>query len=466
MHPSLKHYAPLVLCVGLALPAGAEDLRLSLDQSVQAAMDYSPRLKAAQFDLEAASAHASSVQAALLPHIGLDGRYDYIAQIIPAINLPPQMASTFGIGQLDFGFHNEYSVGVSADWDIFSTYSNWKQAQVAKKQRRELEAQLDDVRQNLRLDVRLAYFQTQAAETRVRLYAEALKLSQSQLHDMNLRLKAGSSSRIDWLTASNDELDQRASYRLAQAELAAALRDLFALTGQNQDADVALPVDGADAAQPPADTDRYTVAVTLDDTPALLSEFADAERAPFKPRDVASLRMLWAAVRTAQSMTDAAFAGHMPTGGVGFRWSYDYPELPLAQGVDQQTTSANFNLPLFAFGQVQDQVDAQKNLALAAGESASDAEVLTKTEWLKGHDRLAGLGAQRAMQKQETHQTKELRDMVYRSYKIGGSTFLQVQSTSLEALQAGLTLAQTETQMLIELANLSALTDSPDTRNP
>ncbi|HXC63739.1 MAG TPA: hypothetical protein VNZ67_05240, partial [bacterium] len=57
-------------------------------------------------------------------------------------------------------------------------------------------------------------------------------------------------------------------------------------------------------------------------------------------------------------------------------------------------------------------------------------------------------------------QAAQLRDLVYQSYKVGGSTFLEVQSSSLKSLQANLALAITETQMLIELADLAALTDS------
>ncbi|HTB23677.1 MAG TPA: TolC family protein [bacterium] len=449
-----------IFSVGLALPAHAEMLRLSLDESIQAAEDYSPALKAARFDVDSAAAHESAVKVGLLPHIGLDGRYSYAAQVLPPITLPPSFASTFGINQLDFGFHNNYSVGVSANWDIIGGVSTWRQWQVATEARKAAEAQLDDAEQNLRLKVRLAYFQTRLDETQVRLYADALKLAQSQAHDLSLRLKAGTSSKIDWLTASNDELDRKASYRLAQVDLAGALRDLFALTGQHQAADVSIPVDGQDGRDLPAKVDEPTVSVRLDDTAALLAELEPAESAGFQPQNIAKLRALWAQVEEARRMTAAAWAGHLPSGTVGFRWSYDYPEPPLPQAVDQQTTSANFNLPLFSFGQVSDQVRSQQAQADAAAAQAGDAVTLTKTDWLKSHDRLSGLRAQRVLQVQEDKQTSELRQMVYRSYKIGGSTYLEVQSTTLESLQAGLALAQTETQMLIELANLSALTEA------
>jgi outer membrane protein TolC len=441
-----------------ALPAFAADsLRLSLDDSVRAALDYSQSLKAAGFEVEAAAAREKSASAALLPRIDVDGRYSYSAQVLPAIHLPPPGFG--GLTTIDFGFHNAYSIGLAANWDIIGGIATWRQAQAAAEQRRAQEAMLADQRQTLRLRVRLAYFQTQLAETQVRLYSEALKLAQSQAHDLDLRLKAGSSSKIDWYTASNDELDRRASYRLAQVSLAGALRDLFALTGQHQDADVSIPTDDAVAQALPASVEQPTLSVNLDDTASLLDGLASAESAPFKPQDLAKLRVLQDQVAFYQRQAELAFAGHLPSGTLGFRWSEDYPEAPVNQAVDQQTTSANFNLPLFSFGHVQQNVVQQDKLAQAAQESLGDATVQTQTDWAKSHDRLSGLRAQRDLQAQEARQTADLQDMVYKSYKIGGSTFLEVQSTSLQSLQAGLSLAQTETQMLIELANLSALTE-------
>jgi hypothetical protein len=70
---------------------------------------------------------------------------------------------------------------------------------------------------------------------------------------------------------------------------------------------------------------------------------------------------------------------------------------------------------------------------------------------------LAALQVERELLKQRALQTEDLQQLVYKAYKIGGANYLEVQNSGLRALQAGLDLARTETQMLIELANLSAL---------
>ncbi len=461
----MKPASRRVLLTGLGLaallsggPLGAEELRLSLDSCVRSAMETSPRLKAAAYDLAAARAAESGGKAALLPTLSLTGYYDYLANVLPPINLPPQMAASFGTSSLDFGFHNMWSLGVSANWDIFGMFRNWRQVQAEARARAAAREAYVDARQNLLLGVRLAYFRTQLAATQVRLYVQALKLAQSQLHDLDERLKAGTSSRIDWLTASNDELDQRAGLRMAQVTLAGALRDLFALTGQDEGADLSLPVDAQDAGDLPARVAAATVAVGLDATPDLLSELAPAARAPFRPQDLARLRALDEQVAEARAQVEVAFAGHMPTGTVGFLASEEYPEQPLPQQVFQQTTSFQGSLPLFAFGRVHDQVLQARAAADSRAQAAADALIQARTDWLESRDRLEGLSDQRALQDREAAQARALREAVYRSYKIGGSTFLQVQTTTLEELQAGLALAQTETNMLIELANLAALT--------
>jgi outer membrane protein TolC len=379
------------------------------------------------------------------------------------MSLPPalggMMSSVSGLGSLSY--YDTYSVGLSANWDILGGIGLWKRWQQASATSRAAKAQFDQARSDLKLNVRLAYFQTQLAATQVRLYAEALRLAQSQAHDLDLRLKAGTSSRIDWLTASNDELARRASYRMAQASLAGALRDLFALTGGHEDVDVAIPEAAVLGAVRPANVDAPTVAVRLDDIDSLYGALADAEKRPFKAEDVDRLRVLAAQVESARRAAQAAWAGHLPGGSLGLDWErehIDLEDLPVTASMSEVGASAKLNVPIFSFGQVQYGYDAADSQAKASAQRAADAEVLSRAQWQKGHDRLAALRVQRELQTRSVEQADKLHDMVYQSYKIGGSTFLEVQSTTLQALQAGLDLAETETQMLIELANLSALT--------
>ena len=201
-----------LLALAASAPAPARDtLDLSLDECVRAAEAYSPELKEARFRAEAAKSSAAAVRTALLPTIGLNGNYAYAAQVLPAISLPANNFLFPGVTQVDFGFHDIYSVGVAANWDLLDVYSNWRSAQAAGAQTKAAYEALEDARQSLVLRVRLAYFQTQLAETQVRLYTEAVKLAQSQagsaFHAVDLTDIAALRNCIDSIEATRGPID-------------------------------------------------------------------------------------------------------------------------------------------------------------------------------------------------------------------------------------------------------------------
>ena len=161
---------------------------------------------------------------------------------------------------LPFGDYNNYSLGVDANWTIwdsgqsYNLYKSLEAGQVAAS-----EAQFEGQKRQIRLQARLAYFPTQLMAERARLMADSLKLSQSEAKDIDLRLKAGASSRIDSLSANNEVLQRRGDYRQARADLASALRDLFAQTGLGADLDPSVPQEASaqdNAPQPTPDALR------------------------------------------------------------------------------------------------------------------------------------------------------------------------------------------------------------------
>ena len=203
-----------------------------------------------------------------------------------------------------------------------------------------------------------------------------------------------------------------------------------------------------------------SLAVAMEPSAGLLAALAGYEKAPFKPLDLPQLRMMQAQVEAAQRQAQAMWDGHLPTGTVGFRLSEDYPNLFFPTAVTQKTSSANVSLPLYNFGGTQAKADAQQANADAQAQLMGAADTNLERDYQSARDRLAALKDQRDLQTLAAQQAQQLRDLVYQSYKVGGSTFLEVQSSSLKSLQANLALAITETQMLIELADLAALTDS------
>ena len=90
-----------------------------------------------------------------------------------------------------FGDHNNYSLGLAANWDLFGSLGSWRQLQALQAAADSKRAEADFQSRALVLRTRLAYFQVQLAATRLRLLAQSLNLAQSQDADLQLRLKAG-----------------------------------------------------------------------------------------------------------------------------------------------------------------------------------------------------------------------------------------------------------------------------------
>ena len=82
----------------------------------------------------------------------------------------------------------------------------------------------------------------------------------------------------------------RGLYRSARADLALALRDLFALTGLGSDLDPSVPQDAGSAESPPAETESATLTLR---TQSLESSLADLSKAKDSPLRSPSFVALW-----------------------------------------------------------------------------------------------------------------------------------------------------------------------------
>jgi outer membrane protein TolC len=419
-----------LLPLGLRAEAPFE---LELSKAERSALEASNLLKAGEAELAANDERNQAAYSLLWPRLALDG-YDRYVTDVPEFRLSPKLPAQ------RFGDNNAYSVGVGASWTFWDSGNalNLYRAQglLRESKSEELEARRRDVR----LRARLSYFQAQLMAERVRLLADSLKLSESQAKDIALRLQAGASSRIDSLASKNDVIVRSGQHRAAKADLAAALRDLFALTGLGGGADPA----GLDFKAQPFESS--------------LAALSKAESAPLNP-ELPQLKALKASAEAARRQGAAYASGHWPKLQASARASYDYPNGPVLESIQQNTFMVSANWPLFSFGQVAGQVAEQDKLAesaeLRAAASASDF----RRDWLKSHDRLAALKDQKALDEQSAEATAQLYTLTYSAYQNGSSSYLEVQTAELRALESKVRLASTEAQMLIELALLSSLSE-------
>ncbi|HEX4048424.1 MAG TPA: TolC family protein, partial [Elusimicrobiota bacterium] len=193
---------------------------------------------------------------------------------------------------------------------------------------------------------------------------------------------------------------------------------------------------------------------SLAEVPAPLAA-AEAETGPAPDHPEA---LVYARQADAQRLSaDAASAGEWPKvqfqGGI----AYEYPNGPVLQYVTQKSAGVTASLPLFDDRASSRQAQARRRSANAA-EARRDlvVEQLAR-DWGTARAALAALRDQEKLDTTAVGESDELARLVYLSYKAGRSTYLEVQTYSLSALQAKVAAAQTRAQILIELTTLAQL---------
>ncbi|MCK5218550.1 TolC family protein [bacterium] len=284
--------------------------RLSLKQAEAAAIDFSPRFKAKQLELASAQARAASRFSLLWPKLSLKADWRYVTEI-GSIELPFP-----GQPEITLGDNQNYSIGPMLSWMVWDTggrFFSWKAL------RRDVRAKQEEARmlgKEIKLKTRLAYFRTQLALEQVRLLGNALKLALAQYQDIRVKVKAGASSRIDELSSHQDVISCQRRLRSARTDLVGTIRDVFNLTGRNEDLNQILEKTSSWINNP----NTLIRMDTLDDSFQRLEHAAKTKLDPDHPRVKRFAEMAVAAQRTARSMS----AGHWPRVSLTAKTSRDY----------------------------------------------------------------------------------------------------------------------------------------------
>lgn len=436
----------------LATPAAAEapTLTLSLARAEEAARAHAWEAKAASAEAASAREGAGAALAPLLPRLTFDANYRWQSEV-PSLALAP------GQPARPFGDHRSDAYGPTLTWTLWDSGALWKswKAQTENARSREESERLAGL---LAVQgARLAYAQAQLAREKVRLLADSVALADARWADVRKRLDAGAASRIDLLSAHQEDLSRRKEFFAAQADLAAALRALFQLTGLGEGLDATRPVDARVSTAAPAGLPEPTLRVVFDslgDTPPALAA-AEAGTGPSASHPAVAG---WARqAEGARLSASAAKAGRWPKVTVSGSIQRQYPNGPVLEDVTQKTVAAAASVPLFDYGLESRQAAAQAKLAEAAeARRALAAEQLAR-DWDKAKSALAALRSQEALDAAAVSESEELARLVYLSYQAGRSHYLDVQTYDLAALQAKVAAAQTRAQILVQLAALAEL---------
>ena len=441
----------LLLAAALAVPAAAQTpaLTLGLREAEASARAHSLKARAAAEEAAAAGDRGDEQFASLLPRVTLDGSYRYQTAV-------PEFSVLPGAPPRPFGDHRATSIGPTLSWTLWdqgALYDAWR----AQKARAASASDLHRLAERQAvLGARLAYAQAQLAREQSLALADALALADVQDRDIKSRFAAGSASRIDTLSSRQDALQRRRQFLQSQADLGAALRELFQLTGLGAGLDLSRPLDARVSTAAAAGLAAPTLLVTLDDLRVVPPALAAAETAPLDPAHpaIAAQADLADAARRAAAGLQASRG---PTVKLTARASYDYPNGPVLESVTQKTVGLTASLPLFEGRLTARAVDEQKRLG-AAAEARRDlaAEELAR-DWDKARVALASLREQLDVDDRSAADAAELATLVYRAFKAGSANYLEVQSANLRSLEAKVQAARTRAQILIQLAALASL---------
>ncbi|NTV53187.1 MAG: TolC family protein, partial [Candidatus Firestonebacteria bacterium] len=256
-----------------------------------------------------------------------------------------------------------------------------------------------------------------------------------------------------------DLLTSQRQLQQAGNALAATLRDLFNLTCGGAGLDFSRPW-GADLAKSmPSDLETPTLWLTLDPLETALQRFKASADGNFNSR-LPQIQMLADLAAMTRAYAAALGAGHWPKIQASAKSSWDYPDGPVLERVQQNTLAVNGSLSLFEFGRIRAQTAEQDQLAQAVDWQRESSLRNLQVSWQKAYDQITELKAEELLDQQAVSETEALAQLVYEAYRAGRSGYLEVQSVNFRALGAKIQAVRTHVQMLIQLALLDSLSEN------
>lgn len=438
----------IVLALSSHARAAVPEFAMTLERAESAALARSPRLAASRADASAAAARAEESASGFLPRLTLDGYYKYQTEV-------PQLSIVPGTPARAFGDHRATSVGPALNWTLWDEGAIFQQWKAQKARAASSDAFARAEKREAVLGARLAYFQLQLAREQLALLADSLALADAEYEDIAKRERAGASSRLDSLQAHQAALQRRRDYLDQQAALGAAFSELVSLTGDARSFDPGRPGDARRPA-PPAQIPEPTVLVAVDALSVSTQSLATAARRdvdPNHPRLTSYENLADAARLSASAAQKGAWPKIQFTGSI----AYLYPNGPVLESVWQKSAGLSASIPLFEFGRSRRDAEDYRAQAAAAESRKEDVRDGLERERAQALERLAALQTQGPILDRSVAETDEIARLTYSAYKAGRSTFLEVQSANLGALEAKTSKARADAQALIQLATLASL---------
>jgi outer membrane protein len=408
---------------------------LSLQQAEDLAQKFSYSLKSINAEVQALQNKADGQHSLLLPKITLEANYKYVTEV-PTLKFP-------GGTHMAFGDNQNYSIGPVLTWSLWDFGTNQKIESATRALGKSKAAEKDISHRQILLNVRLSYFKVQLRIEQQRLIADSLKLVESQYKDIQNRVNAGSSNRIDLLSAHKEVLNLKLQARQIQADLISDLRDLYALTGI-------------------ANFGNMLTMIKVDPISSAVAGLSKQTKEKFVELDLNQHPLIKAHTANAESYrlsAEGLKANQLPKLNLFAKTSIDYPNGPILEKFNQNTIGLSLTMPIFEGSRSSSEAAEKLNLAEASEDRREQVRIDLIRDWQKSNEQLIAFRDKIDIYKNSISESEERSKLVYASYRIGRSSFLDVQSANLHALETKVQSTTNDVQILIQMAYLASISE-------
>lgn len=421
----------------LAQGASADDpiSKLSLKGAESRALRASFGAKAIGAEMTSLQHKIKAQQALQYPRISVEGSYRYVSEI-PTLSFP-------GGASMAFGDNRNYSFGPVLNWTLWDSGAVQNSIKGAEAQVKAKESEKQLTHRQIVLSSRLAYFRVQLRLEQKQMIADSLKLAESQHRDIANRVRAGASNRIDLLSAHKEVLNLKIQARQVEADLNGDMRDLYSLIGKG------------DIVDTPAGLELETIASCL----VSLSKFENVSIDARSLEQHPLIRMQTASADSTRFLADSLRAGRLPKVALYAKSSLDYPNGPILDEINQNMVGLTLSMPIFEGGRSANKSAEKLKLVMAIENRREQARSEMIRDIHKANRQLRGLKQKIEFYKRLVSESEERAKLVYSAYRLGRSSFLEVQSANLQALDAKAQSATNEVQILFQLAYLASVSE-------
>ncbi len=396
--------------------------------------------------LVAKSKALEAQKAKSMPQVTLEGHYRYLSEVPTA---------RMGYSELQFGQHNNYSVGPILSYKIYDGGADEKSTLSIETQIRGQEQIRENAHLKSALAARLAYGRLQGSLEELQMVAESLHIAQLQEQDVEKRLRVGVSSRSDVLAVKQEVNQLKLKFFSAQGALTQNINEIFALINENIRPEILIPT-GAKISESLGGIPEANFILHLDDMAQTLTQLKEGvtHLAVNTHPGVTSLSETSASLKLAAESIESEAYPHVHA---FIKSSYDYPNGPLDEKVWQNSLGLSFSLTLYDAG-LRQNLGVEKHLA-AKNAQLEKEELLRdfRSLWRDKMSAIHSLDEQSKILQNSIVLAEQEASIVERNHKAGAAIYLEVQRAHNQVLEMRIQLVRIKTRKMEALASLNYL---------